>query len=290
MKPIHTLTLSALIANPASAVTVVSKVVDDGWLFNQTNRDELILNNTGSNTGRWAAARFDTAILSAQAFTDSGQYTLTSATLTLQEDASRDANNGTLSGRVGAAFYDTAANDDWTATTAPTGGWSGNTGGRPGNHGTTGISNIDERSNGAAALTVGLTSPATAGDGTSWVNHTFTTSNSAETATIDLTNGGATLTDIQSVLASWVAGNNAGLLLAGEFGNQSFWGANDVASGNSVGSTIDGVATSSGNSLEAGNGEAGRGAFLTLEFTAIPEPSTGLVGALAGLMLLRRRR
>lgn len=273
-------------------VTVVSKVIEDGWLFNSTNRDELILNNTGTNPGRWAAARFDSTILAAQPFTDAGQYTLTSATLTLVEDSSRNGNNGTLSGRVGAYFYNTSQTSGWTSSNLSTYTWHGNSAGRPGNvgGGATGDNNVDERSNGAADLSFGLVSPAAAGDGASWMSHTFVSGDPDETATIDLTQGGATLADVQSLLASWVAGDNAGLILAGEFGNQSFWGANDVTLGGAVGSTIDGDATNSGISLEAGNGEDGRGAFLTLEFDVVPEPSVSILGAIGLFGLLRRRR
>ena len=102
--------LVATMVLPASGVTVVSQAVEDGWLFNGTNRYEQILNNTGTNPNRWGAVRFDAAILSSSAFTDSALFTLNSATLTLVERTDRDANNGTMTGRVGAAFYDTATN------------------------------------------------------------------------------------------------------------------------------------------------------------------------------------
>lgn len=286
--------LAIAFAQSGSAVTVVSQVVEDGWLFNGTNRNEHILNNTGSNTGRWGIARFDAVILGAQDFTDPSQFTLTSATLTLTEEAGRNSNNGSQSGRVGAYFVNTAENSGWTSSNLSTFSWHGNSGGRPGNvgGGTTGNNNVDERSNGSAPLTVGLTSPAPAGDGSSFVAHTHSVANTAETATVDLTQGGATLSDIQSLLADWVAGNNAGLILAGEFGNQSFWQSNGVASGSSVGSTIDGDATDSGNSLEAGGGNASGGLFLTLEFepVTVPEPSSALLAGLGSLALFRRRR
>lgn len=269
-------------ATQSPAITVVSNVIEDFWLFNGTNRNELIMNNTGTNAGRFSAARFDTDILSAQAFTDPTQFSLSSATLTLVEQTSRNDNNGTMSGRIGAAFYNTLENADWSGAayvndgnsgsgvSNQTDGWFGNSGGRPGRLGGTGPAgapnNVDERSNGNEDLTSGLVSPATGGDGVSWVDHTFTLADDLETATIDLTAGGATLDDIQSILADWVAGNNAGLVLTGEFGNQSFWGANAFASGASVGSTIDGDSTFSGTSIEEGNGQGGPSLFLTLEF------------------------
>jgi hypothetical protein len=59
----------------ASAVTVVSQVIEDAWLFNGSDRYERIMNNTGINPGRWSAVRFDTSILSAQAFTNPAHYT-----------------------------------------------------------------------------------------------------------------------------------------------------------------------------------------------------------------------
>lgn len=287
-------TTSAMLGS-ASAVTVISQAIEDGWLYNSTNRNEQILNNTVNNNSRWGAVRFDSTILAAQAFTDSGAFTLDSATLTLVERTGRDGINGTLSGRAGAAFYDTATVSGWSHSNLSTFTWAGNTQGRPGRVGgtgtTPGANNIDERSNGAAPLLAGLTRPATAGDGTSWVNHTFSTGGADELVTIDLTAGGASLAEIQSILADWVAGNNAGMVLAGEFGNQAFFDSVSIGLGNSVGSTIDGDATNSGVSLEAGAGDGGNAAYLTLNFTpVVPEPSTAVLSALAALGLLRRRR
>lgn len=305
--------LAAAMTAQAAPITVVSNVVEDIWLFNATNRDEMILNNTGTNGGRWNANRYDATILAAQPFTDAAQYELTSATLTLKEDASRDGNNGTQQGRVGAYFYNTLENSDWSLTNTAiggnsgagvsndVGGWYGNSNGRPGRLGGNGPAgapnNVDERSNGAMDLTFGLAAPAPAGDGGSWVDHTFVSGagNENETATIDLSNGGATLADIQGILADWVAGDNAGLILAGEFGNQSFWRSNNVASGVSVGSTIDGDSSASGVSLEDGNGQAGADAasFLTFTFQrVIPEPGSAALSllAIAGLGAGVRRR
>lgn len=305
-------TVAAAMTAQAAPITVVSNVVEDIWLFNSTNRGEMIMNNLGTNGGRWNANRYDATILAAQPFTDASQYELTSATLTVKEQAGRDGNNGTQQGRVGAYFYNTLENGDWSLANTglggnsgagvsnDVGGWYGNSGGRPGRLGGDGPAgapnNVDERSNGATDLTFGLTSPAPAGDGSSWVDHTFTTADANETATIDLTDGGATLADIQGILADWVGGNNAGLILAGEFGNQSFWRSNNVAVGASVGSTIDGDSSASGVSLEDGNGQAGADAasFLTLTFErVIPEPGTAVLSMLAlagfGAMGMRSR-
>ncbi|MEL6110670.1 MAG: PEP-CTERM sorting domain-containing protein [Planctomycetota bacterium] len=134
-------------------------------------------------------------------------------------------------------------------------------------------------------------------------NHTFDASNSAETVTIDLTAGGASLEEIQSLLADWVAGNNAGIGLIGEFGNQAFFQSNGIAAGNSVGSSIDGDTSLSGLSIDDGSVAGGIGGSglgqgtisLNLEFTAvtsIPEPSSALllIGATGAVVARRRRR
>ena len=106
--------LLALFANAASAAIVISNAIEDlnHLAGNAQDRNEMILNNTGSLTGRFGAVRFDAAIIGAQGFTDASQFTLESATLTLTEQASRNGNNGSLSGRVGAYFFNTAENSE----------------------------------------------------------------------------------------------------------------------------------------------------------------------------------
>lgn len=307
---LHALVFAAgsLLATTAGAEIVISNAVEDLNHLGggQQDRGEMILNNTGSLGGRFGAVRFDAAILSALPFTDSSQYTLNSASVVLTEQASRNGNNGTLSGRVGAYFFNTAENSDWLVNVAattnsgnagpdsgtPGDGWFGNTLARPGNVGGgaagSGANNADERSDGLAS---GLD---TFWDGTSFVNHTFDTANSAEVVTIDLTQGGASLVDIQSILADWVAGDNAGIGFGAEFGNQGFFQSNSVAAGNSVGSSIDGDTSLSGLAL---NSEGGTGAgtiSLVLDFTAvtaIPEPgSAAFLGLFGAGFALRRRR
>ena len=304
-----------LAAQANAQFTVISQAIEDlNHLASTTgqNRNEMILNNTGSNTGRFGAARYDTDILGGAAgapdFWDSSLFTLTGATLTLVEEAGRNSNNGTLSGRVGAYFMNTAQNSDWTVASlnsvdngdagpdsgTPGDGWYGNNNARPGNvgGGATGANNVDSRSNGGGGLP-------TFWDGMSWVNHTFDSGNSAETAVIDLTSGGASLAQIQSILADWVAGNNAGLGLGGEFGNQTFWQSVSADGGVSVGSTINGDATYSGVSTDDGTAVGGLGnngpgtgtSYLTLTFVAVPEPSAfALLGiGMASLLIFRRR-
>lgn len=310
------LALSAVLANAAPAAIVISNAIEDlnHLAGNAQDRNEMILNNTGSLTGRFGAVRFDTAIIGAEGFTNSSLFTLESATLTLTEQAGRNGNNGSLSGRVGAYFFNTTENSDWSTgsaasvnsgnagsdSTTPAGdGWFGNTLARPGNFGggATGANNVDNRSNGAANALISFT------DGVAFQNHTFDASNSAETVTIDLTAGGASLEEIQSLLADWVAGNNAGIGLIGEFGNQAFFQSNGIAAGNSVGSSIDGDTSLSGLSIDDGSVAGGIGGSglgqgtisLNLEFTAvtsIPEPSSALllIGATGAVVARRRRR
>lgn len=293
-----------------SAIVVVSQAIEDinytGNTNSPSNRFETLLNNTGSNTNRWGASKYDADILGAAAgapaFTDPSQYQLVSATLTLREQAARNTSiNGSQSGRVGAYFLSTAENSDWTVgdlNTIDSGnagsgnvgeGWFGNTGARPGNFGggATGANNVDNRSNGAANPLASFL------DGVAFQNHTFDPVNENETVTIDLTAGGASLAEIQSMLADWVAGNNAGLGLMGEFGNQSAWESVGSAAGLSVGSTINGDSTFSGVSNDSGLGQDGPGAgtsFLTLSFI-VPEPSSFIL-CLFGLAVvgLRARR
>lgn len=316
-KHIPALALLGAITLPASGVTVISNAIEDlNHLAGAArNRNEMILNNTGSNTGRFGLVRFDTAILAAQAFTDPSQYTLTSATVTLNEEAGRNGNNAALPGTVYSYFMNTTENSDWSVTSndsvdsanAGTGtvgtGYFGNSLARPGNFGNAaGPTNVDSRSNGAANALTGFWG------GASSVAHTFDAGNSNEQVTINLTQGGATLAELQSILADWVAGSNAGIGFGAEFGNQSFFQSNNINSGDSVGSTIDGVNTASGvgqdrsdpasggivnngNNAVLADGDGNGTSFLTLKFTAVvPEPSTALLSAFAALGLLRRRR
>ncbi|MEO0475428.1 MAG: PEP-CTERM sorting domain-containing protein [Planctomycetota bacterium] len=296
----------SVFAVDTSAVTVVSNAIEDinytGDTSNPTNRFETILNNSGTNPGRFGAVRFDTNILSAGPdFTDASQYTLVSATLRLQERSGRNGNNGTLSGTIGGFFMNTAENSDWTITDADSinsggegigangPGWYGNSGARPGNFGggTTGQNNVDGRSNGSAGLTSFT-------DGLILTNHTWDAGNSNEVIDIDLTSAGASLSDIQDILAEWVAGDNAGLGLYAEFGNQSFVTSVGIASGNSVDSSIDGDTSLSGVSQDNGLGQNGPGDgpsnALILEFEVVPEPSSLALLSLGGLLIARRRR
>lgn len=296
----------SFIAVDTSAITVVSNAIEDinytGNTGSPSNRFETILNHSGTNPGRYGAVKFDTNILSAgSAFTDASQYELVSATLRLHERSGRNGNNGTQSGTIGGYFMNTTENADWTVASLDSidsggagsgnngNGWFGNSGARPGNFGggVTGANNVDGRSNGAAALdsfTAGLILN----------NHTWDDTNSNEIIDVDLTSAGASLSDIQAMLAEWVAGNNAGLGLYGDFGNQSFVTSVGIAAGNSVGSTIDGDNTLSGVSQDSGLGENGPGDGLSnaliLEFRAVPEPSSLALLGLGGLLIARRRR
>lgn len=298
----------SFVAVESSAITVISNAIEDIAYTGggPTNRFETILNNTGSNTGRTGAVRFDTNILSAgPAFTDAAQYTLTSATLRLFEESGRNGNNGTLSGQIGGFFMNTAENSDWTVTDANSidsggagsgnngDGWFGNSLARPGNFGggATGANNVDPRSGGGAPLNSFLA-------GTILANHTWDAGNSNEVIDIDLTLGGASLADIQSVLADWVAGNNAGMGLYGEFGNQSFIQSVGQATGVSVGSSIDGDTSLSGVAQDNGlspnanplDGPGSGTVSLILEFEVVPEPSSLALLGLGGLLVARRRR
>lgn len=297
----------------APAVTVISNAVEDVQFFpgNQQNRGEMILNNTGTNPGRWGWVRFDSTILGAQGFTDPAQFTLTSASLVLNEQSGRNGNNGSLSGTIGAAFFDTSQNSDLTVSSldslnsgnAPSGdagtGFFGNSDARPGRFGggSGGKTNVDARQNGGGSALGNSPESSFAADYAK-VSHTFDAGNSNEIITIDLTAGGASLAQIQSILADWVAGNNAGIGLGAEYGNQAFFQSNSVDAGNSVGSTIDGDATFSGVSTDQGtegnlnaNGPGAGTVSLVLEFDAVvPEPSTAVLSSFALFGLLRRRR
>lgn len=296
---------TSALATTADAEIVISNAVED---LNHTgnaaaaDRFEMIVNNTGSTTGRFGAARFDTAILTAQPFTDPSQYTLNSASILLTEESGRNTNNGVLSGRVGAYFLNTAENSDWRVNVAgtttagnagpdsatPGDGWFGNTLARPGNFGggAAGPNNVDDRSNGAASL-------AAFTDGVAFQAHTFDLGNSAEAVSIDLTAGGASLVDIQSILADWASGNNAGIGFMGEFGNQAFFQSNSFAAGTSVGSSIDGDTTLSGGAINLEGGTGAGTISLVLDFspvTAVPEPGSATLLGLVGLGLAIRRR
>lgn len=237
-------------------------------------RTELIIGSTGANKPRHGLVRFNVSDFSTEI--NNGQN-LTSARLVLSERSSRNGNN---------------ANITSTITVHPL--ISQNSGWLEGNR--TGSSNQFDTDTVRSVSHSYLATPSSQNgtDGLRWFSqgggattnppfssvfnfqigtdsasaigshaHTFDSGNANETVSIDLN-----LTEMDSLLPTWLAdGNsNAGLLLEASGTSQLFFGS--IESGNTTDPAM----------------------ILELDFAAVPEPSSTLLGLIGALGLLRRRR
>ena len=250
---------SALVRIVAQSKTdvVLANSIADLQVFpsNGQDRNEMIVGE--ANGQRVYIVRFDTSVIAPYLNSD---YELVQAEVLLTEQASRDALNGNAIARIESYFLDTVECDFWSYDdidnlhvlqngVLP---WFGNTQARPGRFGgdnTDGNSNVDTRAD-----------IDNSNQGVASGQILFLIGN-ADHLAIDLTNGsGLTLETIESILADWVAGDNAGLGFTDRDATaQRFFQSGSVAAGNLVNSTIDGQIAGTGvaQAGEAGNGLGG---------------------------------
>ena len=284
-------------ASSVSADTVVANSIADLQIFptNGQDRNEMILGN--ANGDRTYVTRFDTTVI--EPFLNS-DYNLVSASVRLVEQFGRDGSNGNQARNVSSYFLATGGNSLWNyndvanlnSTQDGTTPWLGNTQARPGRfggQGSGGPSNVDLRAD--------IDNPQL---GTAFGAIQFVTGQQ-DSMMIDLTAGsGITLADIETILADWVAGDNAGLgfmdadsvLFGGTAPGQIFFQSGNVAGGNPVNSTINGMVAGSGvaQSGELGQGLGGPQLVLEFEFKGVPEPGTASILSCLALLAINRRK